>query len=201
MNMETNTTPRSSPATSATRPPKGLRQKLGRMLAGVIAMPDGAIIPTRGGLVPKSEMVNRLAAAVGMFEAVDAQLNALQVARVQLLGAVGGFQELHAELQASVSVLLGRRSPELAFFGIKPHADRRPLNSEQRVVRAEKARQTRRLRHTKGSRQKAAIKFTGKVDVNAELRPAIVPPTPGVQVVGTAITPPPLLTNGHGPAG
>jgi len=193
--METNTTSGRPSTATAARPPKGLRQKLERMLAGAATLADAAALPTADGPMAKAEVVQRLAEGVARFEAVDAQLRALKLARLDLLDAVTDLQELHTVLKASLAVVLGRRSPKLAQFGIKPQADRRPLNSEQRVVRAEKARQTRRLRHTKGSRQKAAIKFTGKVDVNTELRPAGAASRPIGSVEGLSMSP----TNG--PAG
>jgi hypothetical protein len=134
-------------------------------------MPDGSSIPVAGGTVSKVEMVRRLEQGVGYYEAIDAQLLALQLARRQLLDAAGDLQELHAVWKASLSVSLGRQSPELTQFGLKPLAERRALNSEERLVRAEKARQTRRLRHTGGVRQKAALRYRGKVDVNTKLFP------------------------------
>jgi hypothetical protein len=171
------------------------------MLAGLQAMPDDAQLPIRRGVVPKAVRISQLAAVLDLFAAVDAQLIVLKIARAQLLNAVGDLPEMLAELQASLSLLHGRRSPELASFGIKPYADRRSLSPDQRVVRAEKVRQTRRLRHTKGSRQKAAIKFTGKIDVNTELKPTNAPSAPIRAGLETPATSPLLLTNGHGPAG
>jgi len=156
------------------RPPKGLRQKLERMLAGARGMPDGASIPVVGGSVPRAEMVARLEAGVAYFQAIDAQLLALKAARVQLLNAANDLLELHTVWKGSLAVSLGRKAPALATFGLKPQAERRALTSEERVVRAEKARQTRKLRHTGGRRQKAALKFQGKVDVTSTLAP--VPP-------------------------
>jgi hypothetical protein len=153
------------------RPPKGLRHKLERMLAGVLAMPDGSSIPRVGGTVPKAEMVARLTAGVAHFEAIDAQLVALKLARAQMLDAANELQEMHTQWKASLAVSLGRKSPALAQFGLKPQVERRALTSEEQVVRAEKARQTRKLRHTGGRRQKAALKFQGGVDVVAALRP------------------------------
>ena len=175
--METQITAAGVAANTSARPPKGLRQRLERMLAGARAMPEGSSIPAMGGTVPKSEMVSRLAEAVAHFEAIDAHLLALKLARVQLLEAANDFQEMYVQWKASLVVNLGRRNPALAHFGVKPHVDRRAMTPEERVVRAEKARQTRKLRHTGGRRQKAALKFRGKIDVVTALEPVSSKPS------------------------
>ena len=173
------------------RAPKGLRERLERMLAGAMSMPDGSSIPTVGGTVPKAEMVARLAAAVAYFEAIDAHLLALKLARVRLLEAASDLQEMHTQWKTSLAASLGRKSPLLAHFGLKPHVDRRAMTPEERVVRAEKARQTRKLRHTGGRRQKAALKFRGKVDVSSQLLPA-------TSTASTSLSP---IANSAGPSG
>jgi hypothetical protein len=178
--MESKITSGHLPTHAPERPPKGLRQKLERMLAGAQAMPDGSSIPIAGGAVPKAEMVRRLAEGVAYFDDIDAQLLALRLARGKLLSAATDLQELHTVWKASLAVSLGRKNPQLTQFGLKPQAARRALTSEERVVRAAKARQTRRLRHTGGVRQKAALRYQGKVVVRTELRP-----TPGPVIVAS----------------
>jgi hypothetical protein len=177
--------------TGPTRPPKGLRQKLERMLAGAMAMPEGSTIPTAGGMIAKADWVRQLKVGVARFRAVDARLTALRVARVELLKVVDDLQEQHTQWKASLAVSLGRRSPVLAQFGIKPHVDRQKLTSEQRVVRAEKARQTRLLRHTGGVRQKAAMRYQGTVNVSATLAASELVRNPGA-----VQRPPPSLLPG-----
>ncbi len=158
------------------RPPKGLRAKLERMLAGARDLPDGSSLPAAHGAMTKQEVVSELEDAVAKFEAVDAQLVALKEARLAVLVSVDALLELHTERKAALSIVLGRKSPMLLHFGLKPHQQRRPLTPEESVVRAEKARQTRILRHTMGSRQKAMIKFDGQIHVKTSLEPA--PPIP-----------------------
>jgi hypothetical protein len=164
------------------RPPKGLRRKLERMLAGVTGMlEDDLSIPTSDGPVPKARMVQRLTEGVARFQAIDAQLIALRHARQQLLQDAEALHETYNLWKDSIGLILGRKSPALAHFGIKPRQPRQPLTSEKEVVRAEKARQTRRLRHTGGRRQKAALRYQGKVDVTTKLRappPPAAPATP-----------------------
>jgi hypothetical protein len=180
------------------RPPKGLRQRLERMLAGALAMPDGSSIPTMGGSVPKAEMVARLAGGVAYFEAIDAQLLALKLARVQMLGVASDLQEMHTQWKGSLAVSLGRKNPELANFGLKPQVQRRALTPDERVARAEKARQTRRLRHTGGRRQKAALKFQGDVRVVTVLTPAPSTPALAKAMSPQASSPPPRSGGGQG---
>ena len=67
-------------------------------------------------------------------------------------------RKLVREVRAAIRVVLGEENPDLARFGIAPKSDPRPLTPEEKTLRAEKARRTRELRHTLGSRQKASIK-------------------------------------------
>jgi hypothetical protein len=169
--MDTEITSPGPTTATPTRPPKGLRQKLERMLAGAKALPDGSALPAAEGPMSKDAFVRELEAAVAKFEAVDAQLVALKQARLEVLTSVNALLETYTERKAALSIVLGRKSPMLLHFGLKPHQQRRALTPEERVVRAEKARQTRILRHTMGSRQKAALKFDGKIDVKTALQP------------------------------
>lgn len=61
------------------------------------------------------------------------------------------------DLEVSAQALLGRENPELVDFGFKPRK-KTVLTSEQKALRAAKARETRARRRTMGRRQKEAIK-------------------------------------------
>jgi hypothetical protein len=159
------------------RAPKGLRQKLERMLAGVTgALPQVTTLTTPAGSVPKSEVIARLAAGVARYETIDAQLIALKQARQLLLVEATALQQDYNDLKDSIAAVVGRRNPLIAQFGMKPQRPRQPLTPEQRVIRAAKVRATRRLRHTAGRRQKAALRYQGAVDVTATL--VTLPPRP-----------------------
>ncbi len=181
--METNTNSGSGSASSVvgagssgTAPVKvltGFRLRLQQMLAGVQALiPDGASTTTPGGSLTKAQIVSKLMVGMSDFEAVDAGLTALGVARLQLRDDLPELETFYSELKDSLSVQFGKRSPLLAQFGLKPQQLRKVMTPETRVARAEKARQTRMLRHTGGVRQKAQVLYEGTVKVNTVLRPA-----------------------------
>jgi hypothetical protein len=74
-----------SAGTAPVKAPKGLRLKLQQLLAGVQAViPDGTFITTTGGSLTKAAIVKELTDDVSEFQAVDAGLTALGVARVQV---------------------------------------------------------------------------------------------------------------------
>jgi hypothetical protein len=172
--------------------PKGLRLKLQQLLAGVQAViPDGTFITTTGGSLTKAAIVKELTDDVSEFQAVDAGLTALGVARVQVRDDLPQMHALYTELKDALSAQFGRGSPLLAQFGLKPRAPRKKLTPEQRVARAAKARQTRLMRHTGGVRQKAAVQYDGKVKVSTELSPPAgnTSPAPPAEVSPGASTP------------
>ena len=184
------------------KPPKGFRLKLQQMLAGVEAViPDGNSITTTGGSLTKAAMVKILTDEVSEFEAVDAGVTTLGVARKQIREDLPQMHKLYTEMKDALSAQFGRGSPLLAQFGINPQKLRKPLTPEQRVARAVKARQTRLLRHTGGVRQKAAVQYDGKVNVSTELEPAqavsttaapSVEVSPGASVTGKPAVIPPV---------
>ena len=64
---------------------KGFRLKLQQILAGAQAViPDGSSITTTGGSMTKAQVVKKLTDDLSEFQAVDAGVTALGVARVQL---------------------------------------------------------------------------------------------------------------------
>ena len=180
---------------------KGFRLKLQQMLAGVQAqIPNGSLITTTGGSLTKAAMVKLLTDHLSEFQAADAGVTALGVARVQIRDDLPQMHKDYIELKDALCAQFGRGSPLLAQFGVRPRQKPKPLTPEQRVVSAEKARQTRLLRHTGGVRQKAAVQYQGQVEVSTQLKPTqavstaaapSVEVSPGASAPGkTAVTPP-----------
>jgi hypothetical protein len=162
------------------RAPKGLRRKLEWMLTGIEGLlAEDSPLPSPDGPISKADMVARLAAGVARYEAIDTHLLALQQARKALLEEGVALQQSYNDCKDALRAVIGRRSPRIAHFGLTPEQPRAELTPEQRVIRAEKARQTRLLRHTGGKRQKAAIRYRGEVAVTAELsETTAMPETP-----------------------
>lgn len=93
--------------------------------------------------------------------------------------ALGFLNDMKAGLVAG----LGRENQKLTDFGFKPAKRRAEMTTEQKMIRAAKAKLTRELRHTMGSRQKAALKETETPSVTigpngVEVDPASSTPTP-----------------------
>jgi hypothetical protein len=70
----------------------------------------------------------------------------------------------------------GRGDARLGQFGVRSRPGPRPLSPEAKVLRAQRVRDTRALRHTLGKRQRAAIKTTAKYSLSVE---AASPPSAG----------------------
>jgi hypothetical protein len=183
---------------------KGLRLELQQMLAGIQAViPDGTSITTPGGSLTKAAIAKTLTDDLSEFQAIDAGVTALRLARVQLRDDLPQMHKLITELKYALITQFGRGSPMLAQFGVKPRQEPKPLTPEQRVARAAKARQTRLMRQTGGVRQKAAVQYDGKVSVSTELEPAkavsttaapSVEVSPGVSTPGKPAVVPPVST-------
>ncbi|MBI3724738.1 hypothetical protein HY251_12400 [bacterium] len=72
-----------------------------------------------------------------------------------------------SSLRAALVGLFGPGSPVLETFGFRLPRRHAPLTAEQRLAKAARLRATRALRHTLGSRQKAAIREEGTPIISA----------------------------------
>jgi hypothetical protein len=93
-----------------------------------------------------------------------------------------GALQLLGDLRAALGGHLGRDSQELAHFGFTPLARPRPPTTEEKVLRAAKAKLTRQKRGTKGKAQLAAIRETEtpSVTIGPDASMAIQPASPVV---------------------
>ena len=102
-------------------------------------------------------------------------------------------EQFLADLKAALGGAVGADSQLLTQWGFKPKKPAKPLTSEQKVLRAAKAKLTRQKRGTLGKRQKAAIKNT--------TTPNVVVSSGGSQIVsasssnGSGTTPPAASAN------
>ncbi len=153
------TTPTVARATGANH---GIRGALNAMLSGVqTVIPDGNLIRVDGVDQKKADVVRELQAVLTQYAAVDSSAAAVKANRVQLRQTLPAAHLLLTQLKDAMIAYLGRGSPELQQFGLKASVARKPT-VQQKALSAEKARLTRVLRGTKGSRQKAAIQYTGE---------------------------------------
>jgi hypothetical protein len=150
------------------------------MLSGVqTVIPDGSLIRVDGVDQKKADVVTELQAVMTQYAAVDSSAAAVKADRAQLRQALPAANLLLQHLKLAVIALLGKGSPELQKFGIRVRVTRK-LTSQQKALAAEKARRTRALRGTKGSRQKAAIRFAGEPTLVLGPNSPQPSPAPGV---------------------
>ena len=139
------------------------------MLSGLQAViPEDATLQMPGGMTGKSTLVGDLTTGLSLYTAVDTQTTALKAAHQQLEGEIPSLRSLLDQLKAALIALFGKTSPQLKQFGLE-FKQRTPLTPAQLVARAERVRQTRSLRGTMGSKQRAAVQFTGQVVVATQV--------------------------------
>ncbi|HEY8089983.1 MAG TPA: hypothetical protein VIF09_19110, partial [Polyangiaceae bacterium] len=77
----------------------------------------------------------------------------------------------------ALKVIFAGQIEALADFGLKAPKPRTPLTNAQKAAAAAKAKATRALRHTMGSKQKAALTGTAPAPVTTPSpEPAAAPP-------------------------
>jgi len=183
--------------------PKGLRPKVSQMIAGIQAVvPEGSSVAVGGVVLAKADLVNELMQISSAYQAIDAGVMAARTARSQLSAQTPGFHKQYTGIKDAILALLGRGNPQLAQFGITTSNGSKPLTPAQKVVRAAKSLKTRALRHTMGKVQKAAVQYTGELQLAVsettpaapadETAPAVAPPAAAAQ--GTAVESAPAAT-------
>jgi hypothetical protein len=147
------------------------------MLSGVEqVIPDGSDVLVAGVQTKKADVVAKLQAFLSTYSAIDTQAAALTAERQGLKQSLPQGRLLLQELKDAMVAFLGRGSPDIQKFGLRVGGSRRKLTTQQKALSAEKARRTRALRGTKGSRQKAAIRYAGEPTL--VLGPAQAPAEP-----------------------
>jgi hypothetical protein len=98
-------------------------------------------------------------------------------------------------------IMFGNQAEILADFGLKPRTSR-ALTVEDKLLKAERAKQTRTARGTKGKRQKAQIHGPPQATAHGApapvAAPAPTPPTPPPPATPPTPAPATSGSNGHG---
>jgi hypothetical protein len=192
--MPTNTSSSGAPVTaggtvSIPAGHEGLRQKVSQMIAGLEAViPDGSTVTVGGQAVAKADLVTEMTQIISAYQAIEAGVAATKGARSKLSAQLPGFHKQYIDLKDGLISSLGRGNPQLAQFGITLAKKATPLTPEQKVIRTAKALKTREMRHTMGPKAKAAVQYTGKVQVSVSSTPQANPAD------GSAVSAEPVVT-------
>jgi hypothetical protein len=152
-------------ATATSKLHHGFESQLNQMAFGVAStLPPTATLVLAGKTWTQPSLLQSLRSTQSLMEGLrDAKI---QVARTRqvLEDDVPRAHALLTALSAALQGYFGKEHPQLANFGV-PVGTRRPPSSDTLALAAAKARATRQLRHTLGSRQRLAIKSKGPVTV------------------------------------
>jgi hypothetical protein len=158
-----------------------LRTTLRALQQGVAALiPDGTVLQTTRGPLPKAQILAELSDALAAYAELDAHRRAARQALLQIETAAAANRRLAQQLKDLLLGYFGRGDARLGQFGMALRAGPRPLTSEAMVLRAQRVRDTRALRHTMGKRQKAAIKGEGTYSLtvhSGDVQPTAPAPT------------------------
>ena len=160
--MANNSTQGSASAAAQEAAPKGTELEATLMLGGAkTVLPPGSSVVVNGQKMTQAQLVAALEVIVLLFTSVEDQQLALDKARAARKVGLPGAKETLLGLKAALMAFFGPRDPLLAKFGIR--ASKRPpaLTSEQKALRAAKAKLTRAARHTLGKKKKLEIQTLG----------------------------------------
>ncbi len=150
------------PAT--TQPRHGFRSEVATIVAALVNIPAGSTVMVAGQSLTKTGILAVYQPLLDLFAEIDAGVQSLKSQRLALQAALPAAHQFTVNLRAGLVALFGKGNPVLESFGFsgtKPHK----LTVEQKTARKAKAAETRALRGTGGKRQKAAVKYTGQIEV------------------------------------
>ena len=148
-------TPTSTPVVA----PKGFRQDLQRMLQGwQTVVPSDSTVTSSDGPLTQGAVLEKLQGLLGVYTTLDTQAMALGQTRAQAKSQLSEAHRYYEVLQAAVTSMFGKNSPQLAQFGLSPRKSRKVLTSSELAIQAAKAAATRELRGTVGRKKKQSIK-------------------------------------------
>ncbi len=138
--------------------PKGFEALLTTLVAGLQQLiPAKSTLLVKGVTMTQAQVVSALQAAIAYYSAVRNQKAAMLTALAAREAQSQAARDLYNQIKAALVAQLGKGNPELGKFGFKVGKAPRLLTSAEKALKAARARVTRKLRGTLGSRMKAAI--------------------------------------------
>jgi hypothetical protein len=107
-----------------------------------------------------AQVVSDFAAVLTKYQDVRDAKAAVALKRQLLQDALPGAHTEYAGFKAYLVAKLGKGNPQLAEYGFSLGVAK-PTSSGTKVLAAIKAQQTRKVRHTMGSKQRLALSVTG----------------------------------------
>ncbi|HZU99365.1 MAG TPA: hypothetical protein VFF73_21840 [Planctomycetota bacterium] len=163
--------------------PHGTELRLDSAIAGCQnAFPPGVpALPIRNTSFNQADLQTKLVALDAPFKQGRAAHASVRSFTSQKPQYIKDARQFLADLKAALAGAVGSDNELLASWGFKVSKPKKPLTSEQKVLRAAKAKLTRQKRGTLGSKQKAAIKTTTmpNVSINSSTGESSFVPVPG----------------------
>jgi hypothetical protein len=167
-------------------------------------LPATSVLQLNGQSVKVSDFLSSLDSALATFAATNAAKAALKQSQSDRTQKVASVEAQVGFLKTYLVSLWGEGSPQLAPFGFTPKA-RTPLSSEQKTLKAAKAKLTRKVRGTMSSKQKLGVTVQGQpglvlMAADGTLVPGVLkgPSAPAVTPATTSTT---LATSGSPASG
>ena len=166
-----------NPTAQKKNAPKGLFLALTLLKSGVDSqIPSKTSLLIGGQATTQSALSSELASDVALFQAAIDARTKLDAAVTARKVAVPTVKQRYAQIVKAIEGLFAPGSPVLAQFGIHPRKSPTPLTAEQKAVKAEKAKLTRKARGTLGRKQKQAIQTVGTPTVTITPKETIAVP-------------------------
>jgi hypothetical protein len=151
------------------QPSKAFRKEITTVANGIgTQLPSGSAIVVNGQSISQASILTTLQAVLALYGNVDTTVQAEKSSRLVLQAALPVAHQFLVALKAALVGYFGKGNPALVAFGYSASKPRQ-LTAEQITARTAKAKATRELRGTLGSRQKLAVKFQGQVQVQTSL--------------------------------
>ena len=140
--------------------PGSLLKTFNDLAAGLASAPPGGqpSIVIEGQSIAVTTLIAELQGYASAYQAVEDAEQVYKKALTAREAIAPGAQGRRDAIRASIKGALGRMNPGLEAYGISPDKEQRALTAEEEVAKVAKAKATRAARHTRGKKQRQAIK-------------------------------------------
>ena len=138
---------------------KGVELHLDMLSEGLLQLfaPD-TTLEVGGKAYKVSALQKEVDSRRAVYKAVRDLHNQLHARTQEKRDQGAGDRDFLNDVKVAVKGKIGRTNPDLSRVGFTAERPKRALTTEQKALRAEKARATRAARHTLGSRQRESVK-------------------------------------------
>jgi hypothetical protein len=150
------------------KPRKDFPRVLARFDKAIARLPAGLALHVGPTALSPAEIRADLAPLLGLYLQLNALVAQTQKLRLQIEALTPATYQRVKSIKVALVNALGAGHPQLSAFGI-PAPKRRPLTVQEKFLKVQRSKRTRKVRNTLGPRQRQKVKFQGELQAAVQV--------------------------------